>query len=100
MPPAPLPPPPPLRAAQAIPTSDEAGYSDAWCGRIVRDSDPPRIDLVFRIESAQGAVLKEGERQLRDSNFLNRPRHRSEALGYEKNLIDDWLRTDVEPAKR
>ena len=68
--------------------------------RIVRESTPPRIDLSFRIESAQGAVLMEGERQLRDRNFMNRARHRGEALGYEKNLIDDWLRKDVGPAKR
>jgi len=68
--------------------------------RIVRESTPPRIDLSFRIESAQGAVLKEGERQLRDRNFMNRARHRGEALGYEKNLIDDWLRKDVRAAKR
>jgi hypothetical protein len=68
--------------------------------RIVRESTPPRIDLSFRIESAQGAVLKEGERRLRDANFMNRVRHRGEALGYEKNLIDDWLRKDVAPAKR
>ena len=68
--------------------------------RVVRESTPPRIDLSFRIESAQGAVLKEGERQLRDSNFMNRARHRGETLGYEKNLIDDWLRMDVRAAKR
>lgn len=68
--------------------------------RIVRESTPPRIDLSFRIESPQGALVKEGERQLRDRNFMNRARHRGEALGYEKNLIDDWLRKDVGPAKR
>lgn len=68
--------------------------------RIVRESTPPRIDLSFRVESTQGAVLKEGERELRDSNFMNRARHRTETLGYEKNLIDDWLRKDVGPAKR
>lgn len=68
--------------------------------RIVKDTTPPRIDLTFRLESAQGAVLKEGERKLRDSNFLSRPRHRGETLGYEKNLIDDWLRKEVRPARR
>ena len=67
---------------------------------IVRERTPPRIDLSFRLESAQGALVKEGERQLRDSNFMNRARHRGETLGYEKNLIDDWLRQDVGAAKR
>jgi len=74
-----------------------AGLSDI---RIVRDSTPPRIDLTFQLESAQGAVLNEGERKLRDRNFLNRPRHRGEALGYEKNLIDAWLRKEFGPAQR
>jgi hypothetical protein len=70
--------------------------------RIVRDSTPPRIDLSFQLVSAQGAVLKEGARKLRDINFLGRSGwdHQTEAMPYEKNLIDDWLREDFAPAKR
>ena len=64
--------------------------------RIVRDSSPPRIDLAFQLVSAQGAVLKEGTRTLRDLNFLRRSAfHDGERLAYEKNLVDDWLRKDV-----
>jgi hypothetical protein len=63
--------------------------------RIVRDSTPPRIDLTFQLVTADGAVLREGERRLRDLDFLHRNGLRSsEALAYEKNLIDDWLRRE------
>jgi Protein of unknown function (DUF3016) len=63
--------------------------------RIVRDTTPPRIDLSFQLVDAQGAVLKEGERKLRDIDFLHSSfRHRNEELRYEKNLIDDWMRKD------
>ena len=64
--------------------------------RIVRETTPPRIALSFRIESAQGETLKQGERQLHDVAFLTRTsRHRYEPLGYEKNLIDDWLAREL-----
>jgi hypothetical protein len=69
--------------------------------RVVRDSSPPRIDLSFKLESAQGQVLKEGDRQLRDANFMNRSsRHRGDKLAYEKNLIDDWMRKEFPAPKR
>lgn len=69
--------------------------------RVVRDTTPPRIDLGFRLVDANGAVLKEGSRQLRDINFLDHSGLRSsEPLAYEKNLIDDWLRKDFAPPGR
>jgi hypothetical protein len=65
--------------------------------RIVRNSTPPRIDLNFRLESAQGAVIESGHRLLRNPNFLyvTSLRHRDDALMYEKNLVDDWMRKDL-----
>lgn len=84
-----------------------AGQIEPWHGpassdlRIVRDNTPPRIDLNFRLVAANGAVLKEGTRQLRDIAFLSRAGyHRDEPLSHEKNLIDDWLRKDFGPARR
>ena len=60
--------------------------------RIVRDLFPPRIDLRFELSDARGAVRREGERQLRDLNFLLNARvHPDDPLRYEKALIDDWL---------
>jgi hypothetical protein len=69
--------------------------------RIVRDPTPPRIDLSYQLVSAQGAVLKEGSRRLRDLAFLNRGGlPSSDPLRYEKSLIDTWLRDDFGPARR
>jgi hypothetical protein len=69
--------------------------------RIIRDSSPPRIDLDFRLESAQGGVIKEGKRQLRDANFMYRSNsHRGDTLAHEKNLIDAWMRKEFAPPKR
>jgi len=60
--------------------------------RIVRDLFPPRIDLRFALSDARGAVRREGERQLRDLNFLLNARiNPDDPLRYEKALIADWL---------
>lgn len=105
------------RAARALPDGQRllvtitdvqrAGRLEPWRRppmsdvRIVRDSTPPRIDLTFQLVSTQGAVLKEGSRQLRDLGFLHRTGfHSGELLSYEKNLIDDWMRRDFEPPRR
>lgn len=99
------------RAARTLPAGERllvtitdvlrAGMVEPWHGarandlRIVRDSTPPRIDLSFQRVAANGAVLQEGSRQLRDLAFLSRVGFRGhEALSYEKNLIDDWMRQD------
>ena len=99
------------RAARTVPTGERllvtitdvqrAGMVEPWHRastdlRVVRDTTPPRIDLSFQLVNANGAVLKEGSRQLRDINFLSRNGlRRDEPLSYEKNLIDDWMRKDL-----
>lgn len=78
---------------------DRAGDYEPWRGpdaddiRITRDIYPPRITLRFRHLDAQGRVLAEGERRLSDPGFMTRALvHRStDALRYEKRLLDDWL---------
>jgi hypothetical protein len=63
--------------------------------RIVKDIYPPRIDLRFRLADAGGKVLKEGDRKLRDPAFLLRGAgNSSDALRFEKLLIDRWLRDE------
>ena len=104
------------RAARTVPDGERlvvtitdvqrAGMIEPWRHaatdlRVVRETTPPRIDLSFQLVAANGAVLKEGSRQLRDVAFMTRSmRHSGEPLSYEKNLIDDWLRKDVEAARR
>jgi hypothetical protein len=61
--------------------------------RIVKDVYPPRIDLRFRLARADGSVVKEGERVLRDPGFLmgTGTRYNSDNLRYEKAMLDEWL---------
>ena len=75
-----------------------AGAFEPWRGpqfddvRIVKDIYPPRIDLRFTLKSADGAILAEGERTLRDVGFLTRGMaNTSDPLRYEKRMLDDWL---------
>ena len=97
---------PGARLLVTITDVERAGRAEPWRGmgyedlRIVRDTTPPRIDLVFQEVSPEGAVLKEGTRHLYDATFLNHLAfHSGEPLAYEKNLVDDWLRRDF-PAPR
>lgn len=76
-----------------------AGDYEPWHGpqfddtRFVRDIYPPKISLSFKRLDANGQVVEEGERTLRDMSFLMSPRSVSDSdpLRYEKRLIDDWL---------
>lgn len=85
---------------------DMAGGFEPWrrAGpdvRIVRDVYPPRVDLRFVLLDAQGDVLREGERKLRDLTFLMRPAlHASDPLRHEKALLDDWLDRELRTTSR
>ncbi len=79
-----------------------AGRYEPWLGmrydtiRIMRDTYPPRIDLNFRIVDADGQVVSEGERRLRDSGYLQSVRiNDQDNLRFEKRMIDDWLRREI-----
>ena len=76
-----------------------AGEYEPWRGpryndvRIIKDIYPPRIDLDFTLYGADGKVLRQGSRKLRDLAFLNNiSAADQDPLRYEKSLIDDWLR--------
>nr|WP_286197858.1 DUF3016 domain-containing protein [Variovorax boronicumulans] len=78
-----------------------AGGFEPWRGpqagevRIVRDIYPPRITLEFKQLAADGRVVKQGRRDLRDAGFLMRPAlYPSDPLGHEKVLLDDWVRRE------
>ncbi len=79
-----------------------AGGFEPWRGpqaadvRIVRDIYPPRIDLRFKLLGADGKLLREGSRQLRDASFMMRPDlYPNDPLRYEKTLLDDWVRAEL-----
>ncbi|HEY0945139.1 MAG TPA: DUF3016 domain-containing protein, partial [Opitutaceae bacterium] len=95
-----------LPAGQTLSVSvtdiDMAGDFEPWRGptfndvRIVKDIYPPRIDLSFKITGADGKVVAEGKRELRDLSFLmNLSIDRQDPLRHEKNLLDDWMRRDL-----
>jgi hypothetical protein len=81
---------------------DMAGDFEPWRGprfddiRIVKDIYPPRINLAFRLTDAEGNVVKEGKRELRDLAFLMKINmsFRDDPVRHEKALIDDWLRAE------
>lgn len=81
---------------------DMAGDFEPWRGprfdeiRIVKDIYPPRINLAFRLTDAEGNVVKEGKRELRDLAFLMKitMSFRDDPVRHEKALLDDWLRAE------
>ena len=86
---------------------DLAGDFEPWRGpqyddvRIVRDIYPPRIDLTFQLTDADGKVVKEGKRELRDLAFMMKLSiDQNDPLRFEKNLLDDWLREEFRSLKK
>lgn len=62
-------------------------------------ADWPHIYLRYSIEQ-DGKVLRSGERHLTDSNYLTGFNHYgSEIYAHEKQLLDDWFRKDIVPAR-
>lgn len=87
-----------IKLAGAYEPSRNARYDDV---RVVRSIYPPRIDLRFTRTGANGQVIAEGERKLRDPGFLSRTvGNSSDPLRYEKRMLDDWLRRDVAAGAR
>jgi hypothetical protein len=85
---------------------DLAGDFEPWRGpegmdiRVVKDIYPPRMDLEFKLTSTDGAVIKEGKRQLRDLAFMSKLSiNTNDSLRFEKALIDDWLVSEFGRAK-
>jgi len=81
---------------------DMAGDFEPWRGprfddiRIVKDIYPPRIVLNFRLTDAEGNVVKQGKRELRDLAFMMKisMSFRDDPVRHEKALLDDWLRAE------
>ncbi len=81
----------------------EPWRSGQWADvRIVKDIYPPRLTLAFRLTDAEGKVVKEGKRDLRDIAFLMKMTmgFRDDPLRHEKALLDDWLSSEWRPVKK
>jgi hypothetical protein len=64
--------------------------------RVMRDIYTPKAKLSFQLTGADGKVIKEGERQLNNINYLmdaGRPGS-SEQLYYDKLLLKHWLESE------
>lgn len=85
-------------AGEFEPWRTGAGMSDV---RIVKEIYPPRIALTFQLTGANGEVLKQGTRELRDLMFQRTAIGTfDQPLRYEKTMIEDWLRTEFSQVKR
>ncbi len=80
---------------------DLAGDFEPWRGinfhdiRIVKDIYPPRVNLEFKLIDAEGKVVSEGKRQLRDLGYLTTmAMPTSDPLRYDKEMLNDWLRQE------
>ncbi len=84
---------------------DLAGDFEPWRGiefdhiRILKEIYPPRMSLEFRLVDAQGKVLNEGKRRLQNLAYLmGLGMPTSDSLRYDKDLINDWLRSEFKHA--
>ncbi|HUR59839.1 MAG TPA: DUF3016 domain-containing protein [Opitutaceae bacterium] len=81
---------------------DLAGDFEPWRGprfddiRIVKDIYPPRLKFSFRLIDAEGNVVKQGDRDMRDMAFQMKITMgtNSDTLRYEKGMLDDWMRSE------
>jgi len=69
--------------------------------RIIKEIYRPRITLTFKLTGADGKVLKEGDRTLTDSFFMNNINtiQRDEPLFYDREMIEDWVRDEFKTKK-
>tara|TARA_B110000483_G_scaffold98241_1_gene120504 strand:+ start:291 stop:794 length:504 start_codon:yes stop_codon:yes gene_type:complete len=93
--------PPGFRAEVVITDVDMAGEFEPWRSsgfddvRIVKDLYPPRINLSFRVVDEAGELVIQGDRKLRDLNFMYSVRPlNSDLLRYEKTILSDWIRRE------
>lgn len=62
--------------------------------RVVKDIFFPRMEFSYQLLNADNSVIKSEEVSLKDMGFLmhNGLKYRSQALGYEKEMLDDWFK--------
>lgn len=83
-----------------------AGAYEPWRGpqwndvRVIKDIYAPEIHLTFTLRDADGKVIREGQRTLRDPAFLSRGTLSStDPLRFEKRMLDDWVRKEFGTAR-
>lgn len=87
---------------------DLAGDFEPWRGpnfmdvRIVKEIYPPRVNLEFRLLGADGHVISEGKRELRNVSYLmtGSPFPTSDPLRHDKEMLTNWLRQEFKRPAR
>lgn len=81
---------------------DLAGDFEPWRGgqwdsvRVVKSIYPPAFKFSYTVTDSGGKVVKQGSEHLRDLDFLMRiTPDPSDSLRYEKQILDDWLRSNL-----
>ena len=84
---------------------DLAGEFEPWLGsqfddiRIMRDVYAPRMELEFRLTGADGKVISEGKRKLRQLAYMMSSGSPSwDPLRYDKEMLRDWMRREFKRA--
>jgi Protein of unknown function (DUF3016) len=68
--------------------------------RIVKAIYPPAFKFTFAVMDSSGKVVKQGSESMRDMTFDTRITiDRGDALHYEKDFLDDWLRSNLRNLK-
>jgi hypothetical protein len=62
--------------------------------RVVKDIFIPRMKFTYQLLNADNSVVKSEDVALKDMSFLmhNGLKYRSQSLGYEKEMLDDWFK--------
>lgn len=73
---------------------DLAGETHSTNLRVVRHMFPPRLVFSYQLLDATDNVLLEKQENIRDTSFLSNIslRHKNEAFGFEKQLLEDWFK--------
>ncbi|TLU67089.1 DUF3016 domain-containing protein [Thalassotalea litorea] len=67
--------------------------------RVIEDLYFPRLKFKYELLDADKNVLKSGEENIKDMNFMNgvRSSRSNDPYIYEKNLFDDWFYKIIKP---
>lgn len=65
--------------------------------RVVKEIYAPRMNFHFVLADANGAVLKEGDRNLLDTSFMYNTDiiDRNQELFHDKSMIKNWIRREL-----
>jgi hypothetical protein len=85
---------------------DLAGDFEPWHGpqfsdvRFVKSIYPPAFKFTYVVTDPSGRVVKQGAENIRDLTFQNRLTiDNSDPLRYEKDILDEWTRSNLRNLK-